>query len=370
MPKAIIILENGHAQIGESLGAPGETIGEAVFNTSMTGYQEILTDPSYAGQVICMTYPLIGNYGINDQDIESDKIHAQGFIIKENSRLDSNFTSKENLDNYLKKNKIVGISNVDTRAIVRVLRDNGAMPCIISTKNFDIKSLKQKLKKAPKISEQNFVEKVSIKNVSEWKPKPAKSYQLPATKTIVVIDCGVKYSILNNLKKYFKKALLAPFDASAEDILALKPSAILFSNGPGDPRSLDDTVNTAKILIEKLKNKEIKIPILGICLGNQILSLALGGEIYKLKFGHHGGNHPVKDLQTGRISITAQNHNYCLDEKSISKDIEITHINLYDNTVEGLRHKKLPIYSVQYHPEAGPGPNDSLGVFEEFAGLE
>ena len=388
--KSILLLENGYSQIGQALGATGDTIGELVFNTSMTGYEEILTDPSYAGQVVCMTYPLIGNYGINLDDAESTKVHAKGLVIKENSKIYSNFTAKSSLDEYLKQNKITAIEGIDTRAITKILRDEGAMKVIISSTDFDIKSLKQKLKQAPNISDQDLVGEVGTKEVYEYKSKQTSSFchpernevksKDPLTKIevispfrsasvemtkIVVIDCGVKKSILDNLANQFKKVIVVPATSKVQEILDLSPDAILFSNGPGDPEQEQHVLSVAKELIQKLEKKEITIPLFGICLGCQILGMALGGKKYKLKFGHHGGNHPVKDLQTGKVDITAQNHNYCINLDGV-KDLEMTHLNLYDNTTEGLRHKKLPIFAVQFHPEAGPGPFDAKYIFERF----
>ena len=365
--KSILLLENGYSQIGQALGAPGETIGELVFNTSMTGYEEILTDPSYAGQIVCMTYPLIGNYGINLEDAESDAVHVQGLIVKENSQVYSNLKAKYSLDEYLKKNKITSIQDIDTRAITKILRDQGSMRAIISTKDFDIKSLKNKINKAPNIADQDLIGQVGIKKVkaqnlrfkiqdSRFKNKDSK---------IVVIDCGVKKSILDNLALQFNEIIIVPAKSKVQDILDLNPNAILFSNGPGDPEQAQHVIDLAKELIQKLENKEIKISLFGICLGCQILGMALGGVKYKLKFGHHGGNHPVKDLKTNKIDITAQNHNYCVDIKNLT-DVELTHLNLYDNTPEGFRHKKLPIFAVQFHPEAGPGPFDARHIFNFF----
>ena len=355
--KSILLLENGYSQIGELIGAPGETIGELVFNTSMTGYQEILTDPSYAGQIVCMTYPLIGNYGINLEDAESGKVHAQGMIIKESSKIYSNFQAKISLDDYFKKNNITSIEGIDTRAITKILRDKGSMKAIISSTDFDIASLKNKLKKSPNISDQNLIEQVGTKQIKVQNSK------LKTQNVIIVIDCGVKKSILDNLAKQFGKVIVVPADSIVQDILDLSPNAILFSNGPGDPEQAQNVILLAKELIKKLENKEIKIPLFGICLGCQILGIAMGAKKYKLKFGHHGGNHPVKDLKTGKIDITAQNHNYCVNIAGI-KNIEQTHLNLYDNTTEGIRHKKLPIFAVQFHPEAGPGPFDARHIFD------
>ena len=306
--KACILLEDGFYQEGFSLGAEGETIGEVVFNTSMSGYQEILTDPSYKGQLVCMTYPLIGNYGINYQDAESRGIQAEGFIIKERSRVASNFRSKVSLEMYLKENNIVGIDSLDTRAITRHLRVQGSMKGIISTVDFDKKRLKEKLDNAPSIVGRDLVSEVFTKNVYEWKESLSGTrYSAPsADYTVVVIDCGVKYSILRSLKTSFEKVFVVPADTSLKDILNLKPQGVLFSNGPGDPQPITYVINTAREIISQLKSGQLALSVMGICLGHQILGIALGGKTYKLKFGHHGGNHPVKDLKTGKIDITAQ----------------------------------------------------------------
>ena len=371
--KAILLLEDGFYLEGKSFGKEGETIGEVVFNTSMTGYQEILTDPSYKGQIVCMTYPLIGNYGVNDFDKESERIWVEGFIIKEKSRIVSNWRAKKSLEDYLKEYNVVGIEDVDTRAITKRLREKGSMKGIISTFDFDINSLKKKLDKFPSIVGQDLVKEVTHKEIFEWKRdlEEKKTEEFPKEKfCVVVIDCGVKFSILRHLKERVEKVIVVPANTSLEEILKLKPNGILFSNGPGDPSPVSYVIETAKELIERLKRKEIKVAVMGICLGHQILGLALGGKAKKLKFGHHGGNHPVKDLRTGKIDITAQNHNFIIPPSTISdEDLTLTHINLYDRTPEGTGHKKLPLFSVQFHPEAGPGPFDASYIFGKFIDL-
>ena len=368
--KAIVLLEDGFILQGEGFGASGETVGEVVFNTAMSGYQEILTDPSYKGQIVCMTYPLIGNYGVNKEDAESSKIHLAGFIIKELSRIASNWRSLGSLDDYLKENNIVGIEQVDTRALVRHVRTEGSMKGIISTFDFNQDSLKNKMAAVPDIMSRDLASQVGCSQAYEWKSKLGlRRVEVIAqtSRTVVVIDCGVKFSILKNLKQRCRKVIVVPAHSTAKEILRLKPDGILFSNGPGDPQAVTPVIQTARELIGALRNREIKVAIMGVCLGHQILSIALDGKAEKLKFGHHGGNHPVKELMTGRIDITAQNHNFIIPSESIpDKDVILTHINLYDNTPEGQRHKTLPLFSVQFHPESGPGPFDARHIWGDF----
>jgi len=371
--KTVLFLEDGFYLEGIGFGYPGETIGEVVFNTSMTGYQEILTDPSYRGQIVCMTYPLIGNYGVNSSDRESSKVQVEGFIVKEHSRIESNWRAEGSLESYLEINKVVAIEGVDTRAITRRLREKGSMKGIISTVDFERESLQRKLENFPSIVGRDLVAGVTTKEIYEWEEdlgirKMEKVKKLPFT--VVVIDCGVKFSILRCLKEYVEKVIVVPAHTSLKEILKLKPQGILFSNGPGDPQPVNYVIETAKELIQRLKKKEIRIGVMGICLGHQILGLAFGGKAQKLKFGHHGGNHPVKDLTTGRIDITSQNHNFVIPPQSIPEEgLLQTHINLYDHTPEGSEHKELPIFSVQFHPEAGPGPFDARYIFGKFVDL-
>ena len=368
--KAILLLEDGFYLEGVSFGAESETAGEVVFNTSMYGYQEILTDPSYKGQIVCMTYPLIGNYGINSADVESNRVCVEGFIVKEKSHIVSSWRAKGALKDYLKDNGIVAIEQVDTRALTKRLRQRGSMKGIISTIDFNLESLKKKLNVVPSIVGQDLVSRVTSQSIYDWQEGLGMRRVSQVRKdayTIVVIDCGVKLSILRNLIEHFKKVIVVPYDTPLDEIIKLKPDGILFSNGPGDPEAVTPAIAIAKELIGRLKNRELKVAVMGICLGHQILGLALGGKAQKLKFGHHGGNHPVKDLKTGRIDITAQNHNFIIPPESIpDKDVIQTHINLYDNTPEGQRHTKIPLFSVQFHPEAGPGPFDAQYIFEEF----
>jgi carbamoyl-phosphate synthase small subunit len=352
--KALLVLEDGKFFKGRAFGALGEATGEVVFNTSMMGYQEILTDPSYKGQMVTMTYPLIGNYGINPQDFESSKPWVEGFIVKERSKIFSNWRAGKALEEFLKEYGIVGIEGVDTRALTRHIRLKGAMKGIISTFDEDLDTLVERARACPGVVGRDLVKEVTCREGYWWEEEG--SYK------VVVVDCGVKYNILRELSRLNCQVQVVPANVGAQEILKLNPDGVLFSNGPGDPSAVPYVVAMAKELISKL-------PIFGICLGHQILGQALGGKTYKLKFGHHGGNHPVKDLQSGRIAITVQNHGFCVDIDSLPPQVEPTHINLYDNTLEGIRHKEFPLFSVQFHPEASPGPHDAVYLFEEFIQL-
>lgn len=353
MKKAILVLKDGTVFEGFSFGADGESIGEVVFNTSITGYQEILTDPSYKGQIVVMTYTQIGNYGVNEEDVESlGGPKVEGFVVREYKDYPSNWRSEGSLGDYLKKHGIVGIHGIDTRALTKHLRDKGAQMGIISTLEDDIVSLHKKVLAHPDISEIDHVSTVMCK-------EPYWFYKDETLPLCIVYDYGVKLNILRNLKRVGFSVYVVPGKTPAEVLLDMNPSCIMLSNGPGDPQILSYAVENTKKLIGKK-------PLFGICLGHQLLGLALGGRTYKLKFGHHGGNHPVKDLKTGRISITTQNHNYCVDIQSLKGQVKLTHKNLYDGTEEGMEHVEYPIFSVQHHPEAGPGPNDALDVFERF----
>jgi carbamoyl-phosphate synthase small subunit len=365
--KAKLVLENGLIFEGENFGASGETLGEVVFNTSLTGYQEILTDPSYCGQIVTMTYPMIGNYGVNLEDYESEKPFVRGFIVKEYFDAYSNWRANESLADYLKKYNIVGIQGIDTRMLTRVIRDEGAMRGIISSIDLDNESLKKKVLASPKMVGLDLAKEVTTLTGYNWNEKSNSSLSLKSntqlaesdTYHVVVYDYGIKRNILRRLAYYGCRLTVVSANTSWKDVLELKPDGIFLSNGPGDP-------GPVTYAIENIKNLIGKKPIFGICLGHQLMGLALGGKTFKLKFGHRGGNHPVKNLLTDTIEITSQNHGFAVDFKSFKSDMELTHLNLNDQTVEGFRHKSLPIFSVQYHPEASPGPHDSDYLFRDF----
>jgi carbamoyl-phosphate synthase small subunit len=371
--KATLLLEDGFCLEGQSFGANGSTCAEVVFNTSMMGYQEILTDPSYKGQMVCMTYPLIGNYGVNPQDVESRRIWAEGFIVKEASQAFSNWRADKSLDQYLKENKIVAIEGIDTRSLTKHLREKGAMKGVIASGEQDLKKMKIVMDKTPSIIGIDLSKEVSCDKIYDWDEDLGIRRIQEVKKTgyrIVAIDCGIKYSILRNLAERFEKVTVVPANTPLKEIMKLKPDGLLFSNGPGDPEAVVDVIETAKETIEGLKSKKLKIAVMGICLGHQILGIAFGGKSQKLKFGHHGGNHPVKDIETGRVDITSQNHNFIIPPETIPEEgLYQTHVNLYDKTAEGCAHRKLPLFSVQYHPEAGPGPFDSRNIFGKFVDL-
>jgi carbamoyl-phosphate synthase small subunit len=366
--RAALALADGRVFFGQALGASGEISGEVVFNTSMSGYQEILTDPSYRGEIVTMTYPLIGNYGINREDVESSRPHLAGFIVKEACDMPSNWRSEMSLDAYLKENNIIGLSGIDTRALVRHIRDKGAQTGIISTIDLDADSLVAKAKAAPSIVGQDLVQEVTCKDLYDWNEGTwdlANGYekqQETAEYKVVAYDFGIKYNILRNLVSKGCAVTVVPANTPAEEVLAMQPDGVFLSNGPGDP----EPITYAQENIRQLLGK---VPLFGICLGHQLLSIALGGKTYKLKFGHRGGNQPVRRGEGHNVEITSQNHGFAVDASTLQDDAFVTHINLNDNTVEGLEHKTLPAFSVQYHPEASPGPHDANYLFGEFIKL-
>jgi carbamoyl-phosphate synthase small subunit len=364
---AKLALEDGTVYTGRGFGAAGETAGEVVFNTSMTGYQEVLTDPSYKGQIVTMSYPLIGNYGVNADDRESGRPQVEGFVVRELTRVPSNFRSQETLDDYLRRSGILGIEGVDTRALVRRLRVRGAMKGVLSTADLDDASLVHKARTSPGIVGRDLVREVIPSRSFEWGEgftNPFVTYlpHRPATHHVVALDFGMKQNILRCLVQVGCRVTVLPGTACAADVLAQNPDGIFLSNGPGDPAPLGYAIDN----IAKLAGKK---PMFGICLGHQLLGLALGGETFKLKFGHRGANQPVLNRLTNRVEITTQNHGFAVRVDNLPRDLEPTHINLNDQTLEGMRHRKYPLFSVQYHPEASAGPHDSGYLFEEFREL-
>ena len=370
MEQAVLALEDGTVFEGTSFGAPTQRTGEVVFNTAITGYQEIFTDPSYCGQIVVLTNPQIGNYGANGADSESGAPYIEGLVAREISPMASNWRADDTAGHFLAKHGIPVIAEVDTRKLVRLLRDRGAMRGVIAVGERDHRELIEIAKKSPKMTGQNLVQKVSTADRYAWtqgveavsvsdKPETA-----PATDWhVVAYDYGIKRNILRHLVQIGSRVTVVPADTSSEDVLGLRPDGVFLSNGPGDPEPLERQAAEVKKLVGK-------VPVFGICLGHQILGLALGGRTYKLKFGHHGANHPVLNRKTGKVEITSQNHGFCVDPESLrASDVEITHMNLNDDTVEGFRHRSEPVFCVQYHPEAAPGPHDSNYLFREFAAL-
>ncbi len=354
---ALLVLEDGTAFAGTAFGAFGERHGEVVFNTSMSGYQEITTDPSYCGQIVVMTYPLIGNYGANPEDVESGRPWVEGLVVREISPVHSNWRAAESLGQFLSRHGVPGISGIDTRALTRHLRSRGAMKGVISSVDLDPASLKRKAQASPGLVGRDLVREVTC--AKSYKP----AYPGEKRHRVAAIDCGMKRSILDCLAAVGCDLTVFPAAASAADILASNPDGVFLSNGPGDPEGVPYVIETVRGLLGKK-------PIFGICLGHQMLGLALGGRTYKLKFGHRGANHPVMDQRTGRIDITSQNHGFCVDMDSLDPAVvELTHVNLYDRTNEGMRHRTLPAFSVQYHPEASPGPHDARHLFDDFIAL-
>ena len=376
--KALLILQDGTTFEGSHLGVAGTTTGEVVFNTSMTGYQEILTDPSYAGQLVALTYPLIGNYGLNDEDGESLGPQVAGFIVREMCGTPSNYRSEAGGDEYLKRHNLTGIQGVDVRALTKILRDSGVMLGMISTEHTREEGI-EILNNLPAYDSGTFARDVSTRRAYQWQRgettphptpganSPSVQWEMPleAEARVVVLDYGTKFNILRSLRERGLEVVVLPCSSTKEEIMRWQPDGLMLSNGPGDPQVLEEEVQT----IKEIQDEQPDLPMFGICLGHQLLGRALGGETFKLKFGHRGSNHPVKDLTTGKVHITSQNHGYAVSQESLPDDVEITHMNLNDNTVEGLRHREKPIFSVQYHPEASPGPKDNAHLFDKFAEL-
>jgi carbamoyl-phosphate synthase small subunit len=370
--RAILALEDGRIFEGESFGATGTRVGEVCFNTSMTGYQEVLTDPSYRGQIVAMTYPLIGNYGANAIDQESTQPHVRGFVIEELSELPSNWRAEESLDDYLKRWDISGAQGIDTRALTRHLRTRGAMKACLTTEIDSAADAVQRAIDGEGVIGMDYVREVTTLEMFQWDPTDelSKPWSLgqdapalpPVRHRIVAFDYGMKRNILRSLRQRGFGITVVPATTTADQVLGLNPDGVFLSNGPGDPEALPYAHESVRGLIGKK-------PIFGICLGHQVLGFAFGGHTFKLKFGHRGGNQPVKDLRSGKVAITSQNHGFAVDAKSLPKEVEVTHVNLNDGTVEGMRHKELPIFSVQYHPEAAPGPHDASYFFDQFAEL-
>lgn len=354
---ALLALEDGRVFRGRSWAAEGEALGEMVFNTSMTGYQEVLTDPSYAGQIVCMTYPLIGNYGVNSEDEESDRPWVEGFVVREASRVASNWRSQESLDDYLKRWNIVALEGIDTRALVRHIRDKGAMRACISTVDLDEESLVNKARQSPSMENRELATLVTTKERYEIDPAGEERFH------VVCYDFGVKRNSLRELARLGCRVTVVPASTPAAEVLSLRPDGIFLSNGPGDPASMKKEVEQIRQIVES------QTPTFGICFGHQLLGRAFGGETFKLVFGHRGGNQPVKDLQNGGVEITSHNHGFAVLAESLPENVEVTHVNLNDRCVEGMRHKTLPIFSVQYHPEAAPGPHDAAHHFQRFIAL-
>lgn len=353
----LLALEDGRVFRGRSWAAEGESTGEMVFNTSMTGYQEVLTDPSYAGQIVCMTYPLIGNYGVNSEDEESSRPWVEGFVVREASRVASSWRAEETLDAYLKRWKVVGIEGVDTRALVRHIRDKGAMRACISTIDLNEESVINKARQSPSMENRELASVVTTKEAYEVAPEGNERFH------VVCYDFGVKQNSLRELSRLGCRITVVPASTAAAEVIAMRPDGVFLSNGPGDPASMNREVEQIKELVGS------SLPTFGICFGHQLLGRAFGGTTFKLVFGHRGGNQPVKDMQEGGVEITSHNHGFAVNAESLPANVEITHLNLNDRCVEGMRHKTLPVISVQYHPEAAPGPHDAAHHFTRFIEL-
>ncbi len=370
--KAVLALENGQWFEGVSVGAPGETVGEVVFNTSLTGYQEVLTDPSYAGQIVTMTAPQIGNYGVTAEDAESRGVQVAGFIVRESSPVASNFRAEGTLRDYLVANKVVAIADIDTRALTRVLRSGGVLRGVIATGPADPRALVDRAKASPEMTGRDLVREVTCEAPFDYVPPvvaadaSGESYGVAPQRLagrrlrVAAYDLGMKWNILARFAAHGCDVRVYPATTPVADLLAWRPDGLFFSNGPGDPAALDYVVRNAEGAVAS------GTPVFGICLGHQVLGLAMGGRTYKLKFGHRGTNHPVKHLATGQVEITSQNHGFAVDPASLPPHVEVTHLNLYDGTVEGLRHREAPVFCVQYHPEAAPGPHDADYLFRLF----
>jgi len=362
---ALLALEDGTVFVGHAFGARAEAAGEVVFNTSMTGYQEVLTDPSYHGQIVAMTYPLIGNYGVTGEDAESCRSWVEGFVVREVARRHSNWRAEGDLDAYLREAGIPGIAGIDTRALTRHVRTAGAMKAVLSTTDTDPASVVAKARAAPGLVGRDLVRDVTSREPWPWQPETAP----PDGPLVALLDYGVKLNILRCLREVGCRVLVMPASATAEEIADRRPDGLMLSNGPGDPAAVPYAVETLRSLIQNPPGGS-PVPIFGICMGHQILGQALGGTTVKLKFGHHGANHPAKDLATGQVAITVQNHGFCVDIDSLpAGEVELTHLNLNDQTLEGLRHRRLPMFSVQFHPEASPGPHDAHYLFRRFRDL-
>jgi len=365
--KATLALADGTIFRGTAFGAQGKVGGEVVFNTSMTGYQEILTDPSYEGQIVAMTYPEIGNVGVNPEDVESFKPFVRGFVVKEYWDLPSNWRARQSLGEYMAAHGIVGIQDIDTRALVRRIRDHGAQQAVLVTGDVDVPALVREAAGRPSLEGQDLASEVSCKDAYRWRTSTWRldgGYrEVDEAKAdgplVAAFDFGIKLNILRNLTELGCRVVVLPADASADDVRGLDPDGLFLSNGPGDPDAVSGAISVVAELAKEL-------PTFGICLGHQILSLALGAKTFKLKFGHHGGNQPVMDVDTGVVEITSQNHGFAVDAESLPDDCRVTRINLNDQTVEGMEHKTLPVFSVQYHPEASPGPHDAHPLFQRF----